>query len=54
MNGIILKNSSLNVIKAFTKIKIVKILKNYPSSRLESDIQTLCKLVTKMDALIGI
>lgn len=34
MNGLMIKNETLNVSKAFTKVKKVKILKNYPISRL--------------------
>ena len=34
MNGLMIKNETLNVSKAFTKVKKVKVLKNYPISRL--------------------
>lgn len=34
MNGIMIKNTAFNVSKAYTKLKRVKILKNYPSTRL--------------------
>ena len=30
MNGLMIKNETLNVSKAFTKVKKVKVLKNYP------------------------
>ena len=54
MNGLIVKNETLSVSKAYTKVKRVKILKNYPSSRLEIDIQTMTKLINKLDAQIGL
>lgn len=54
MNGLIIKNETLNVSKAFTKVKKVKVLKNYPVSRLESDIDLLAQLVDRFDANCGI
>ena len=54
MNGLIIKDTTLNVSKAFTKLKRVKVLKNYPSTRLQTDIDTLTKLIIKLDAKVGI
>lgn len=54
MNGLIIKETTLNVSKAFTKLRRVKVLKNYPSSRLQTDINTMKKLITKFDARMGI
>jgi hypothetical protein len=34
MNGLMIKNETLNVSKAFTKVRKVKVLKNYPICRL--------------------
>jgi hypothetical protein len=45
MNGLMIKNETLNVSKAFTKIKKVKVLKNYPAARLESDIEIMGRLI---------
>jgi hypothetical protein len=44
----------LNVSKAYTKLKRVKILKNYPSKRLQIDIDTIGRLITKLDESVGI
>ena len=44
------KENSLSVSKAFTKVKRIKVLKNYPSTRLQTDIDTMTKLVIKLDA----
>lgn len=54
MNGLMIKNETLNVSKAFTKVKKVKVLKNYPISRLESDIEIMAKLIEKLDSFCGI
>jgi hypothetical protein len=54
MKSIIIKDESINVSKAYTKFTRVKVLKNYPSSRLQLDIETLTKLITKLDAKVGI
>jgi hypothetical protein len=54
MNGLMIKNETLNVSKAFTKVKKVKVLKNYPISRLESDIDVLSRLVERFDTNCGI
>jgi hypothetical protein len=49
-----IKNETLNVSKANTKLKRVKILKNYPSKRLQIDIDTIGRLITKLDESVGI
>lgn len=49
MSGLIIKNETLVVSKSYTKIKRVKVLKNYPISRIEKDIETLEKLIVKLD-----
>lgn len=54
MNGLMIKNETLNVSKAFTKVKKVKVLKNYPTSRLEVDISIMGRLVEKLDSFCGI
>lgn len=54
MNGLMIKNETLNVSKAFTKVKKVKVLKNYPISRLESDIEIMAELIEKLDSFCGI
>ena len=54
MNGMMIKNTALSVSKAYTKIKRVKVLKNYPSTRIATDIATMIKLITKLDTQMGI
>ncbi len=49
MSGLIIKNETLVVSKSYTKIKRVKVLKNYPISRIGKDIDTLEKLIVKLD-----
>ena len=49
-----IKNTSVTVSKAYTKLKKIKILKNYPSSRLKTDIEMMVKLISKLDAKMGI
>lgn len=49
-----IKNESLVVSKSATKVKRVKILKNYPTTRLETDVDTLLRLIIKLDEEIGI
>jgi len=44
----------LIVTKSNTKVKRVKILKNYPISRTAKDITTLMKLIKKLDEEVGI
>lgn len=45
MNGLMIKNETLNVSKAFTKVRKVKVLKNYPIGRLETDTDTIARLI---------
>lgn len=40
--------------KSSTKVKRVKILKNYPSTRIETDVDTLLRLIIKLDEEVGI
>lgn len=54
MNGLIINNEPLNISKAYTKIKKIKILKNYPTSRMEIDINTLENLIKKFDLFGGV
>lgn len=54
MNGLMIKNETLNVSKAFTKVRKVKVLKNYPIGRLESDGEMVGRLVERFDANCGI
>jgi hypothetical protein len=42
------------VSKSSTKMKRIKILKNYPLSRTEKDIETMTKLVNTLDKEVGI
>lgn len=49
-----IKNETLVVSKSVTKIKRVKVLKNYPVSRIEKDIETLGRLIAKLDEEMGI
>jgi hypothetical protein len=49
-----IKNETLVVTKSTTKIKRIKILKNYPLSRMEKDINTLGRLIAKLDSEVGI
>lgn len=49
-----IKNETLTVSKSNTKVKRVKVLKNYPSTRLETDIDTLSRLIAKLDEEVGI
>lgn len=54
MNGLMIKNETLNVSKAFTKVRKVKVLKNYPQARLPTDIEVMGKLVQRLDGICGI
>jgi RNA recognition motif-containing protein len=45
MNGLMIKNETLNVSKASTKVRKVKVLKNYPSSRIDADADAVAKLI---------
>lgn len=54
LSGLMIKELSINVSRAFTKIKKVKVLKNYPSARLQSDIETMYKLISKLDVQMGL
>jgi hypothetical protein len=54
LNGITIKENAVVASKAYTKLKKVKVLKNYPSTRLETDINTMKKLVKKLDTQMGI
>jgi hypothetical protein len=49
-----IKNETLVVSKSVTKVKRLKVLKNYPISRMEKDVDTLGKLVAKLDEEVGI
>lgn len=49
-----IKNETLVVTKSTTKVKRIKILKNYPLSRMEKDIHTLSRLIAKLDSEVGI
>jgi RNA recognition motif-containing protein len=49
LSGVLIKNEPLTVSKSNTKVKRVKVLKNYPSARIESDIDTMTRLVAKLD-----
>ena len=54
LSGVMIKNDTLNVSKAYTKMKRIRILKNYPSTRLKTDIEIISRLITKLDASFGI
>lgn len=54
MNGLMIKNETLNVSKAFTKVRKVKVLKNYPIARLPTDIDVMSRLVERLDSSCGI
>ena len=54
LSGVMIKNDTLNVSKAYTKMKRIRILKNYPSTRLKTDIEIISRLITKLDASLGI
>ena len=54
MNEFSIKGTVCQVSKSFTKAKRIKILKNYPSTRLQQDIDTMFKLITKLDTRVGI
>lgn len=54
LSGLMIKNETLVISKSATKVKRVKILKNYPNSRLEGDIDTLLRLIIKLDEEVGI
>ncbi len=49
LSGLMIKNETIVVSKSVTKVKRVKILKNYPISRIEADIDTLLRLIIKLD-----
>ena len=49
-----IKNQTLVVTKSTTRIKRIKILKNYRRSRLTKDLQTMTKLINKLDKEVGI
>jgi RNA recognition motif-containing protein len=54
LSGLMIKNETLVVSKSVTKVKRLKVLKNYPISRMEKDVDTLGKLVAKLDEEVGI
>lgn len=54
LNGLMIKNESLVVSKSATKVKRVKILKNYPTTRIETDVDTLLRLIIKLDEEVGV
>jgi RNA recognition motif-containing protein len=54
LSGLMIKNETLLISKSITKVKRVKILKNYPTTRQEADIDTLLRLIIKMDEEVGI
>lgn len=54
LSGLMIKNETLVVTKSTTKIKRVKVLKNYPISRMSKDIDTLARLIKKLDQEVGI
>ncbi len=49
-----IKNETLVVTKSTSKMKRVKILKNYPVSRTARDIKTMSLLIQKLDEEVGI
>lgn len=49
-----IKNEALVVAKSSTRVKRVKILKNYPTTRIENDVDTLLRLIIKLDEEVGI
>jgi len=49
MSGIIVKEVKLNFSKSVSKMKKVKILKNYPESRIKIDVACADALVRKLD-----
>jgi len=49
-----IKNEALVVSKSSTRVKRVKILKNYPTTRIENDVDTLLRLIIKLDEEVGI
>lgn len=54
LSGLMIKNETLVISKSATKVKRVKILKNYPSTRLEGDVDTMLRLIIKLDEEVGI
>ena len=50
LSGLMIKNESLVVTKSTTKNKKIKVIKNYPRSRTEKDLETIQKLVVKLDS----
>lgn len=48
------KNETLVVTKSSTKMKRIKVLKNYPSSRRETDTNTMTRLIQTFDKEVGI
>ena len=54
LTGASIKEEKVKLSKAYTKVKRVKILRNYPTTRLEKDLQTAIKLASRLDANCGI
>lgn len=54
LSALIIKEQPLGITKSISKAKRVKILKNYPKSRLEIDLQTVIKLAKTLDSECGI
>lgn len=49
MNGLIIKEEPITVGRSISKNRRIKVLKNYPSSRLENDARVCEKLSKKLD-----
>ena len=52
--GASIKEEKIKLNKAFTKVKRVKVLRNYPTTRLEKDLNTMIKLASRLDTNCGI
>lgn len=49
MSALIIKNEKIDVIKSNSKAKRVKVIKNYPITRIKDDLSTIVKLAKKLD-----
>lgn len=54
MSALIIKDEKINFIKSVSKMKKVKVLKNYPLSRISSDLTSVEGMTKKLDAEGGI
>jgi hypothetical protein len=49
MSALILKDEKINFVKSISKMKKAKVLKNYPLTRMSSDLESVEAIAKKLD-----